>query len=150
MAPTRMCCQHLSPDNPATLWHLPGCAANTCHHTNPATLWHLPGCAANTCHHTNPATLWHLPGCAANTCHHTNPATLWHLPGCVFQLADLLGGPRGQGLGFLHLGAAALRQQVLDGVLLQQGHDAHGERHAQVPEHEQNYTWCFVGLLLAA
>ena len=57
----------------------------------------------------------------------------FNLPGSVFELADLLGGPGGQGLGFLHLGAAALGQQTLDGLFLQHGHDGCGKGCAQVP-----------------
>lgn len=37
-----------------------------------------------------------------------------HSPGLALELAELLGGPGGQGLGFGGLGAPALCQQVVD------------------------------------
>ena len=60
-----------------------------------------------------------------------------HWPGLALELAELLGGPGGQGLSFGGLGAPALSQQVVyeRTHLHQLGHIL-PERGAEVPEME--------------
>lgn len=50
----------------------------------------------------------------------------------VLELADLLGGPGGQGLGLRSFGAATLRQQVGDRLNVKQGHDVAAKGRAEV------------------
>ena len=72
------------------------------------------------------------------TCHRRHSSTRCSGSGCgaggILQFSDFLGGPVGQGLGLAGPAPPARRQQVGDGLHVEQGHDVTTEGGAEIPD----------------
>ena len=74
----------------------------------------------------------------ADTCQNHSLSSNYTCSGCgaggILQFSDFLGGPVGQGLGLAGPAPPARRQQVGDGLHVEQGHDVTTEGGAEIPD----------------